>query len=248
MNFQRRAFTLVELLVVIAIIAILASLLLPALTTAKSKAHLARCKSNQRQLILAVRNYHDDSGGFPLSTYTPADNPKKVCYWFDGIAPYLGKATWSNGVFRCPAYKWRTTEGAGDDNGGFFVPFGSYAYNGFGAVVNISASHRGLGGWVVPQVSNFEGTRPIKESQVVAPSEMYALGDSRIEREMDGKTTIGGPWIYHGAPHISTNDFVSHAKIANFACVDGHVEAVKFNRLFDPSSPLRHRWNRDNLN
>ncbi|MCM8528113.1 MAG: type II secretion system GspH family protein [Lentisphaeraceae bacterium] len=107
---QHKRFTLIELLVVIAIIGILASLLLPSLRKAREKAHTAVCKSNQKQIYIAIQMYSDTfDDALPISGYTWANilgneaylNAPRVSKFNSNVN--VNDITTSGNVFYCPS-------------------------------------------------------------------------------------------------------------------------------------------------
>lgn len=97
---KTRGFTLIELLVVIAIIAILIALLLPAVQQAREAARRTQCKNNLKQIGLALHNYHDVFGTFPIGNTNNWRDPGANWgqSWWVGVLPYLEQATIYQGI------------------------------------------------------------------------------------------------------------------------------------------------------
>ena len=102
MSRTRRGFTLVELLVTIAIIGVLLALIVPAVQGAREAARRAQCRNHLKQIGLALHNYHDSNGVFPISHGIGLYNDtNRGAGWMPRLLPHLDQAALFSKVRWC---------------------------------------------------------------------------------------------------------------------------------------------------
>ena len=257
-NTPRAGFTLIELLVCIAIIALLISLLLPALGKAREAGKSAVCLSNEHNMALALTGYLNDNKG-----YFPGDHrqsgPTSWITWAPRLRRYMNG---ERRTFWCPSankdYKWEKIEGyipfSGEGNPVLYGyeqgerplqgnEFFTYGYNGWGTT-EWAVPHLGLGGHVAPMEagvtdSDFEKPhREPNEARVITPSDMIAIGDSFADRFWD-------QWITPQVNYPNSHPGKRHSGGAQILFVAGHAAWMRQTELVSTRPEARARWNID---
>jgi len=241
----RRAFTLIELLVVIAIIAILASLLLPALAKAKEKGKATSCLNSLRQMAIAQQLYIGDNDARFSFTFQVRGNNDFRKAWFNFLQPYQQ----TTNLLLCPSKTKKFKE---------LVAL--YPSDLQDKAVSNYAMNFSLGGCDWPNVWDVKTWGPRRDGTLKNPAATALMTDSGTQpvntKDPDKCVTPSSPekagaWIVHdpakddpctgcvtspndpnwGGPHLR------HSQRSNVAFADTHIEGLKSRVWFYAGSP-----------
>jgi len=214
MSHRRTAFTLIELLVVIAIIALLVSLILPALGKVRETARMLKCGSGQRQMAIALATYQGDNDDYFPAEHTQEGTGRDwMVTWTSRLRP---NTTDKEDIFWCPSadpdYKWipsfnDTTASASWTSkekygyGRTEEPLKgrqrryvegenrtsgfTYGYNGWG-IAEFTIPHLGLGGHAFyTNAGDEEYFKEVRVDQIRNAADMIAITDSSVDTFSD---------------------------------------------------------------
>lgn len=233
---MKRRFTLIELLVVVAIIAILASLLLPALQRARYNALIVACGSNLRQIAIATVSYTVDAdSSYPFATYNANIYRSRVVEIPNSLAPYCGGSVDKNKnpMWRCPEADSRSRR-FGVNPGSYYSLYynsvsslysgidPSQSYSGYGYIPMVPAEAMRRAG----QPRIFRHTKWSGEANTGWMSTIIA---SDIAFSING-TVAGHMWGgQFGKSYIALTYWSEDAECtANYAFDDGSIKRYSF--------------------
>ena len=234
---KKHSFTLIELLVVIAIIAILASMLLPALSKAREKAHTIRCISNEKQIGTLLMLYLSDNEDFFPHSFIHNAAGTKDNLWSDTLmTKYMSAPVDENGqilqsflnnsIFRCPAYSARIISNS---------------------TVHYGYNYWHLGTWRKTSATFFPTKPqniPCKQGRIATPAKMLAVVDAWHRDNQTGyyfaqDNYTGGKENVHPR-HNGLKDY-------NVLWADGHATTRKgdgvYSNVYERQQLFRHNGN-----